>query len=143
MLAGRLGWNYGHLLRTAEASPFRDRIHFIEHVRDASLPALMSAARGFVYPSLWEGFGLPPLEAMACGTPVVTSAVSSLPEVTGDAALLIDPRDVDALADALRRIAEDNTLCEELRSKGLRRAAAFTWRNTAELTLRAYAKSLE
>lgn len=108
------------------------------YVADADLPALYSAATAFVYPSLYEGFGLPPLEAMACGTPVITSSVSSLPEVVGEAAILVDPKDVGALASALQRILKDRQLREELSRRGRERAKLFTWDQTAEKTLEVY-----
>jgi glycosyltransferase involved in cell wall biosynthesis len=88
----------------------------------------------FVFPSLYEGFGMPVLEAMACGTPVLTSTTSSLPEIAGDAALLADPLDVDALAHALQRLVNDPALREQLREHGLRRAAHFTWDRCAAET---------
>jgi glycosyltransferase involved in cell wall biosynthesis len=87
----------------------------------------------FVYPSLYEGFDLPPLEAMACGTPVLTSNVTSLPEVVGDAGLLVDPYNVAAIAHGIRRLVEDSALREELKRRGLERAKQFTWERTAEL----------
>ena len=86
-----------------------------------------------VYISLYEGFGLPPLEAMACGTPVLTSNVTSLPEVVGDAALMVDPYDVDAIAEGIKRLIEDDNLRRELSQKGLARAKLFSWDRTAEL----------
>jgi alpha-1,3-rhamnosyl/mannosyltransferase len=91
-----------------------------------------------VYPSLFEGFGLPPLEAMACGTPVVTSDVSSMPEITGDAALLIDPNDEGALANALIEVVNNDRLRAALREKGIAQAKKFTWGDAAEKTLRLY-----
>ncbi|HHW14153.1 MAG TPA: glycosyltransferase family 4 protein [Firmicutes bacterium] len=102
------------------------------------LPYLYRAARFFVYPSLYEGFGLPPLEAMACGTPVIASRESSLPEVVGDAGLLIDPYDPDSLADALLKLASNQEAREALRHKSLQRAKEFSWRRTAAETLLAY-----
>ncbi len=103
------------------------------------LPALMSGAALFVYPSLYEGFGMPPLEAMACGTPLITSDVSSLPEVVGGAALLVNPYDVlEGLAEAMHRVMTNPELQEELRLKGLERAKLFSWEETARQTLKVY-----
>jgi len=107
-------------------------------VDDADLPALYSAAEVFAFPSLYEGFGLPVLEAMACGTPVVTSDLSSLPEVAGDAALLIDPLDVEALADALWRLTSESQLRQQLIQAGRTRAGQFTWRKAALQLLDVY-----
>ncbi len=107
-------------------------------VPEADLPALYSAATVFVFPSLYEGFGLPVLEAMACGAPVICSNTSSLPEVAGDAALLVDPLDVRALADALRRTLADDDLRTDLRRRGLAQAARFNWTQTAAATLALY-----
>ena len=104
------------------------------HVPDEHLPALYSGALFFVYVSLYEGFGLPPLEAMACGTPVLTSNVTSIPEVVGDAALTVDPYDVEAIADGIKRLVEDGGLRAELSRRGIARAKMFTWDKTAELT---------
>ena len=105
---------------------------------DDDLPPLYRAASAFVYPSLLEGFGLPPLEAMACGTPVVTSNTSSLPEVVGDAALTVDPYDEEALARALLTITSDEALRTQLRALGTAQAQRFTWRAAAEKTLAVY-----
>ena len=109
---------------------------------DADLPRLYSAAEIFVFPSLYEGFGLPPLEAMACGTPVVTSNVSSLPEAVGDAALTVDPYDVGELVLAIDRLLTDEMLRADLRRRGLERAAQFTWARTARETLAIYEQVL-
>ncbi|AXH00325.1 glycosyltransferase family 1 protein (plasmid) [Deinococcus wulumuqiensis] len=103
-------------------------------VPDEHLPALYACAEAFVYPSLYEGFGLPPLEAMSCGTPVITSNVASLPEVVGDAALTVSPQDTAALREALWRVVGDAELATELRQRGLARAQGFSWETTAELT---------
>jgi glycosyltransferase involved in cell wall biosynthesis len=105
------------------------------------LPTLYSAATAFVWPSLMEGFGLPPLEAMACGTPVLTSNTSSMPEVVGDAAIQVDPLDVDAIASAMIVLAQNQELREALRQKGVKRAAAFSWHTTAEKTMAVYKKT--
>ena len=103
-------------------------------VPEEQLPALYACAEAFIYPSLYEGFGLPPLEAMSCGTPVITSNVTSLPEVVGDAALTVSPQDTTALREAMKRIIDNSQLAAELRQRGLVRAQSFSWETTAELT---------
>lgn len=108
------------------------RVIFVGLIPDNELAAYYRGAVALVFPSLYEGFGLPVLEAMGCGTPVLTSNVTSLPEVAGDAALLVDPYDVEAIADGLRRLVENGTLREELRQKALARANLFSWDRTAE-----------
>ncbi|MBI4758040.1 MAG: glycosyltransferase family 4 protein, partial [Chloroflexi bacterium] len=113
------------------------------YVPDDDLPAIYSAAQVFAFTSLYEGFGLPVLEAMACGTPVVCSNTSSLPEVAGQAALTIDPRRHQELAQALQRVLEDAALRVELRGKGLGQAARFSWERAARETLRVYESVLE
>lgn len=110
------------------------RVHLTGHVPDELLPALYSGAIAAPYLSLYEGFGLPPLEAMACGTPPLTGNLASLPEVVGDAGVMLDPYDVDAIADGLLRLVEDSTLRAELSRKGLERVKQFSWEKTAELT---------
>jgi glycosyltransferase involved in cell wall biosynthesis len=133
------GWMYDEILKVAESSPeHRSRLMFTGYVADEDLPALYSGALAFVFPSLYEGFGLPALEAMACGTPVITSNTTSLPEVAGDAALLVDPTDLDQLCAAISTIVSDRSLREELRRKGLARAAEFSWQRNAELTAKVY-----
>ena len=109
-----------------------------EYVPDEDLPALMSGADLFVYPSLGEGFGLPPLEAMACGTPVLCSDAPALPEVVGDAALTLPPTEVAAWTETLHRVLRDEGLRESLRRKGLERARQFSWEETARRTLHAF-----
>src|SRR5581483_9783769 len=104
-----------------------ERVHFTGYVKQEQLPALYSGALAMIYPSLYEGFGLPPLEAMACGTAVVTSNTTSLPEVVGSAALLVDPESTASIADAIRTIVLDAALRETLRAKGLVRAETFSW----------------
>lgn len=113
-------------------------ILWLGRVPEADLPALYAAAAAFVFPSLYEGFGLPVLEAMACGAPVICSAVSSLPETAGDAALLVDPTDVNALAAALARVLIEPGLAADLRARGFAQAARFTWERTAAETLSIY-----
>jgi len=117
-------------------------VRFPAWVSAAEVEGLWALAEAFVFPSLYEGFGLPVLEAMARGVPVACSNASSLPEVAGDAALLFDPRDESAIAEALRRLLDDPALCERLRARGLARVAEFTWERTARLTLESYRRAL-
>ena len=111
------------------------RVFFTGYVDDTVLPALYAGAQGFLYPSLAEGFGFPVLEAMACGAPTLSANTSSLPEVTGDASLLVDPADPDAIAKGIFDLMQDDNLRRELRQKGMRQAARFTWDRSAEQTL--------
>jgi glycosyltransferase involved in cell wall biosynthesis len=117
-------------------------VRFTGFLAEEELPALYNGASLFVFPSLYEGFGLPVLEAMACGTPVVTSNTSSLPEVAGDAGLLVDPRDEDAIASAMRRILDDPDLMKELQDRGRQRAKLFTWDLVAGNVQKVYQKVL-
>jgi glycosyltransferase involved in cell wall biosynthesis len=138
VIVGRKLWLASEIFDEVKRQRWADDVILTGYVADEDLPALYRAARAFVYPSLFEGFGLPPLEAMACGTPVVTSDISSLPEIAGDAALLIDPNDERALANALIEIMNNDRLRAELREKGIAQARKFTWREAAEKTLRLY-----
>jgi glycosyltransferase involved in cell wall biosynthesis len=131
VIVGKKGWMYDNIIADAARLGIRTRIVFPGYVDDEDLPALYRAADLFVFPSLYEGFGLPPLEAMACGTPVVTSNVSSLPEVVGDAGLTVDPTDVNALANAMSRALQDSELREQMTARGLARASQFTWLRAA------------
>jgi glycosyltransferase involved in cell wall biosynthesis len=108
------------------------QVHFVGSIPETHLPALYRGAKALIFPSLYEGFGLPLLEAMACGTPVVTSNLTAMPEVAGGAALLVDPTSVDQIKDAIRKIAADSSLRQQLREKGLERASHFSWQKTAE-----------
>ena len=133
----------GAQLRAACAeSGAAEAVVLLGSVQDDVLRALYRAAVGLVYPSLYEGFGLPLVEAMAAGTPVVGARAASIPEVVGDAALLLDPRDATAWRDALSRLVTDQSLREDLRARGRARAAAFTWERTARLTLDGYREAL-
>jgi glycosyltransferase involved in cell wall biosynthesis len=125
------------LLALAKGAGVADRLVFLGDVPDERLPALYRGAAAFVFPSRHEGFGLPPLEAMACGTPVVSSLATSLAEVVGDAAVAVDPLDVDSIAAGIERIVGDEQLRRELRARGLARAARFSWDDTAQTTLHA------
>ncbi|MBM4038317.1 MAG: glycosyltransferase family 4 protein [Planctomycetes bacterium] len=143
VLAGRPGPGWEAGLAAIEELALGDRVRLVGSVADADLPALYSAARAFLFPSLREGFGMPVLEAMACGTPVVTSNSSSLPEVAGDAALLVDPLDTGAIAEATRRLLEDEALARTLAARGIERARLFPWSRTARETLQVYRQVAE
>ena len=143
VLAGSLGWKTESFLEAIRATGLpANRLMLLGHVPDEDLAALLTGAAVFVYPSLYEGFGLPVLEAMQCGAPVVTSNTSSLPEVVGDAAVCVDPTDEDALAQALTNVLENSELAAELRRRGLERAKAFTWRRTVDAAVAAYETAL-
>ena len=118
---------YAALRRTVHRYKLHQHVRFFGFVPDATLAILYRLARVFVFPSLYEGFGLPPLEAMASGTPVITSNVSSLPEVAGDAAMLIDPYEPDAIAGAMKRVLSDDRLREDMRERGFARVREFSW----------------
>jgi glycosyltransferase involved in cell wall biosynthesis len=135
LLAGKRGWLYDSLFRAVESRGLGDLVKFADYVEQPDLPALYSGALALTFPSLYEGFGLPPLEAMSCGTRVIASTASSVPEVVGDAGLLLDPHDASAWAAAVERVMNDPTLREELSRKGLERAAQFTWERCARETL--------
>ena len=135
VLAGKVGWLSAGILEEVRKAGLADRLLLTGYVPGSDLPALMSGAVAFVFPSLYEGFGMPVLEAMACGTPVVCSNVSSLPEVAGEAALLVDPLDTGALAEALIRIVDDAELRSELVARGLEHVRSFSWRRCAQETL--------
>lgn len=138
VMAGKRGWLAEDFYAALDASPAREGVRFTGYVADDDLPALYSGALAFVFPSLYEGFGLPPLEAMACGAPVLCSNTSSLPEVVGDAAILVEPTSVDAIREGLRRLLSDAELRAELRARGLQRAAMFSWKRAAAETLECY-----
>jgi glycosyltransferase involved in cell wall biosynthesis len=138
VIAGKLGWYTESLFQQAGALGLSQRIHFTGYMPDEDLPALYNLARLFVYPSRYEGFGLPPLEALACGLPVVCANAASLPEIVGDAALLVPPDDVEALAAAMRRVLDDTPLQAEMQARALRRAKRFTWEETARRTAQVY-----
>lgn len=138
VVAGRKGWLYQETLQRAQTLGIGARVQWADWIAGDDVPALLNLADVFVYPSLYEGFGLPPLEALACGTPVICSNASSLPEVVGDAGILFEPRDTAALTRALARVLTDDALRQTLRAKGLRQAAPFTWERAARETLAVY-----
>ena len=126
------------LRRAVHRHKLHKHVRFLGFVPDETLAILYRLAAVFVFPSLYEGFGLPPLEAMASGTPVVTSNLSSMPEVAGDAAVLVDPYDVDAIKDGIKRVLTDPELREDLVRKGLRRARHFSWERSVARTREIY-----
>lgn len=142
VIVGKKAWLHQHIFHEAHRSHYAGDVILTGYVPDEELPVLYSGAVAFIYPSIFEGFGLPVLEAMACGTPVVTSNSSSLPEVVGSAGLMVDPYNADALARALVRIVEDRALRSRLSEEGRQQAAKFTWQRTAELTLNVYYQAL-
>jgi glycosyltransferase involved in cell wall biosynthesis len=141
VLAGKCAWLFDDTLRTIKELQLSGSIILTGYVPTLDLPALYSGAVCFVYPSFFEGFGLPPLEAMKCGAPVIVGNQTSLPEVVGDAAVLVDPFDVDAIANAIERVIYDANLRQELRTKGFAQAARFSWRDTARRTLAVYERA--
>ena len=138
VIAGKRGWLDDDVFRAAQQDSLGGAVKFIGYVPEEDLPALFSGATCFVYPSYFEGFGLPVLEAMQCGAPVIAGNQTSLPEVAGDAALLFDPFDTKALGAAILRVIDHPDYRAELRLRGLKRAAEFSWIATARLTLKAY-----
>jgi glycosyltransferase involved in cell wall biosynthesis len=138
VLAGRLGWGYKALLQQLNSSVLRDRVHLVGYVPQADLPWVYAGARVFVYPSIEEGFGFPPLEAMACGIPIISSQSSSLAENLQGAAELVLPTDVEALTSAIKRVLQNESLRARLRQQGLARVSKFRWQKTAQQTLDCY-----
>lgn len=134
VIAGKKGWLTETIEQRTIEQNIADHVCFVGYVPDADVPTLMSGAMAFVFPSLYEGFGMPVLEAMACGTPVLTSTTTSLPEVAGDAALLVHPYNTHAIANGIARLLTDESLRATLRTRGLERAARFTWEQCAEKT---------
>ncbi|MBA2501339.1 MAG: glycosyltransferase family 4 protein [Pyrinomonadaceae bacterium] len=138
VFVGKQAWLYAETLRALGESEVKNQTLLTGYVPEEDLPALYSGALCFVYPSYFEGFGLPPLEAMACGAAVITGNRTSLPEVVGDAALTVNPFDEEELAAAIGKLIDDENLRALLQRKGVERAAQFSWRQTAQLTLAAY-----
>jgi glycosyltransferase involved in cell wall biosynthesis len=135
VIAGREGWKYSTILEQIAQSPKRHRIRYIGYVEEEHKPYLLKLAQALVWPSFYEGFGLPPLEAMAVGTPVITSQVTALPETVGSAAIMVDPYSVTDLAQAMAVVASDAALRADLVARGHVQAKKFTWQATAEKTL--------
>ncbi len=137
-IVGKLGWQVRALQRVVDELQLSEWVRFVGYVPDDDLPALYQGATAFAHPSLWEGFGLPVLEAMASGVPVLTSATSSLREIAEGAAMLVDPTSVESIADGLWQLLTNEGLREGLMQKGLKRAQQFSWHKTAEATLQVY-----
>jgi glycosyltransferase involved in cell wall biosynthesis len=143
VIVGRNGWLHNEIYQTVAQEKLEKEVRFMGFVDENDLPAIYSGAKFFVYPSIYEGFGLPPLEAMACGTPSIVANTASLPEVVGDASFLIDPANIDELATALERLDANERTREELKQKGLVRAQLFSWEKTILKTLKVYQQVYE
>jgi len=143
VLAGGKGWLYDELFASVEALGLNEQVIFPGYVMSEELPLWYNAATLLAYPSVYEGFGLPVLEAQACGTPVLTSNVSSLPEAAGDAAVMVDPYDVESLAEGLNRLLAGESLRHDLRAAGLVHAKKFSWPRAAQDTARVYHRALD
>lgn len=143
VIAGGKGWYYDQIFSEVERLELTGAVIFPGYVLQEELPLWYNAADLFVYPSRYEGFGLPVLEAMACGTPAVTSNVASLPEVAGEGALLVSPDDEAQLVEAMRRVLNDKTLRQEMTANGQAHAACFTWARTARQTVETYGRALK
>ena len=143
LIGGGKGWYFEQVFERVKELGLEQYVHFLGFVALATLPWLYNAASLFVYPSRYEGFGLPVAEAMACGTPAITSSSSSLPEVAGDAALMVDPDDSEALAQAMAAVLNAPERLDVMRKAGLARAAQFQWAATSDATTEVYARALE
>jgi glycosyltransferase involved in cell wall biosynthesis len=139
-IAGGEGWLYEETRNLVAELQLERKVRFLGRVSELELITLYSMADVFAFPSFFEGFGIPPLEAMACGAPVITSNTSSLPEVVGDAALQVDPHDMDALSNAIQRLLDDEGLREDLRQKGYEQIKHYTWAASARKMLTIYQK---
>lgn len=138
VIAGRLGWMYQEVFKQIETLGLEERIKFTGYIPRQNLPIVYNLAELFVYPTRYEGFGLPVLEAMACGTPVITSNISALPEIVANAGILVTPGDESALAEAMVTVLSDPKLRENLAEKGIIRSKDFSWKRTAKETLQVY-----
>jgi len=141
ILAGRRFWDLDDIDRTIAELNIASSIRELGYVPDQDLRPLYSGSEFFVFPSLWEGFGFPIVEAMKSGAPVITSNISCLPEIAGDAAELVDPESVDQIADAMVKLSSDPTLCSQMIQKGLEQGQKFTWESAAQKTVAAYERT--
>ncbi|MCD6361151.1 MAG: glycosyltransferase family 4 protein, partial [Armatimonadetes bacterium] len=142
VIAGKVGWKSGRILETVASAEAAGAVRRLGYVDDADLPALYAGADVFVFPTLYEGFGIPVLEAFACDTPVLASDTGALPEVAGDAALLVPPADEEAIAEGIVRLISDSRLRERMIAAGRARLERYSWRRTALLTLAAYERAV-
>jgi alpha-1,3-rhamnosyl/mannosyltransferase len=142
IIIGRAGWKCEEVMRLIEEDSASGAVRWLKHVTDADLLPVLKLASALVFPSLGEGFGLPVLEAFAASVPVITSDTTSLPELAGDAAVSLNPLDVDAISRAMQQVLEDQNLVLMLKQRGLARAKEFTWQACADATLKVYRKML-
>lgn len=142
VLVGQNGWDSADIFATIERNKLSDHVQIVGFVADDDLPVIYNGAAIFAYPSLYEGFGIPVLEAMACGVPVLTSTVSSLPEIVGDTGLLVEATDTETIATGLQQLVEDAALRRDLSERAMQRSTRFSWRATAQATLHAYQAAL-
>jgi glycosyltransferase involved in cell wall biosynthesis len=138
VFVGKRGWNYSDVFAAVERLGLSQDVQFLDYVPDRWLPSIYNLADALVFPSLYEGFGLPVVEAMASGTPVITSPNGALKDIAGDAAVYMEPENVENIAEILYQTLTDSQLLEELRARGLRRAAEFSWEKAAEMTRQLY-----
>ncbi len=142
VIVGQKGWHSEEVYQLVDQLGLKNNVHFTGYVPAADVPILYNLASIFIYPSLYEGAGLPPLEALACGTPVITTDVSSMPEYVGDAAVLVPPGNEESLAQAMQQLSQDADQRARLSAAGPQRAADFTWKRTAQDTLAVYQATL-
>ena len=138
VIGGKKGWMYEKIFSRVKEQGIEAYVIFTGYLADEDVPLLMKGAIAFVFPSLYEGFGMPVLEAMACGTPVITSNAASLPEVVGQAGLLVNPYNVTEIAEAMERVIKDDIMRNTMRSKGLIQVRNYTWKNSAEKMKKLY-----
>lgn len=143
VITGKKGWYYDGLFKLVSDLNLQNKVIFTGYVGEGDLPVLYSQATAFIFPSLYEGFGLPPLEAMACGVPVISSSTSSLPEVVGKAGILLSPKDEGLWAKNILKIIQDKGLARMLKAMGQRQASKFSWENTAQKTVEVYKEALK
>jgi glycosyltransferase involved in cell wall biosynthesis len=138
VIVGKKGWMFQEVFELVKSLELQEKVVFPGYVAEEDKPFLYAGADIFLFPSLYEGFGMPPLEAMACGVPVITSNTSSLPEVVGDAGIQTDPMDLDAISKAILDLTTDPILHQTLAAKGLQRAKGFTWEDSVKKLLNVY-----